>query len=132
MRRAFSTIAGRIARRSLAKCHNLLEIPMRHTGGRRVRQLRFQYSGTEIARMRSPWRRSKPVANEAFATAMVPNMSKSSRDSIKNWRMVMTNKTGAALAPSKGFRGMMDFDPFRQLQERFFEGFDPIKAFGGE
>ena len=44
----------------------------------------------------------------------------------------MTNKTGAAMAPSKGFRGLMGFDPFRQLQERFFEGFDPFRAFGGE
>ena len=44
----------------------------------------------------------------------------------------MTNKTGTAMAPMKAIREMMGFDPFRRLPERFFEGFDPLRTFGGE
>ena len=44
----------------------------------------------------------------------------------------MTNKTGTAMAPSRRFRELMGFDPFRKFQEGFFEGFDPFRAFGGE
>jgi HSP20 family protein len=44
----------------------------------------------------------------------------------------MGNKTGIALAPSRSIRELMGFDPFRQFQERFFEGFDPFRTYGGE
>jgi HSP20 family protein len=44
----------------------------------------------------------------------------------------MTNKTGTAMAPLRGVRELMGFDPFRGFPERFFEGFDPFRTFGGE
>ena len=44
----------------------------------------------------------------------------------------MTNKTGTAMAPSRGLRELMGFDPFRRFPERFFEGFDPFLTYGGE
>ncbi|HEX4945217.1 MAG TPA: Hsp20/alpha crystallin family protein [Blastocatellia bacterium] len=45
----------------------------------------------------------------------------------------MANKSGTALAPNRGFREMMSFDPFQQMQERlnrvwgenFFDLFRP-------
>jgi HSP20 family protein len=47
----------------------------------------------------------------------------------------MATKTGMTLAPSRGFRETVGFDPFRQFQERFnrfFEGFEPFRTFGEE
>jgi HSP20 family protein len=44
----------------------------------------------------------------------------------------MTNKSGTAMAPMKGLRELMGFDPFRKFPVRFFEGFDPFPTFGGE
>ena len=47
----------------------------------------------------------------------------------------MANKSGAGLAPTRGSREMMSFDPFRQFEERFrhfFEGFEPFRTLGGE
>lgn len=46
----------------------------------------------------------------------------------------MTNKSGTALAPTGGFREMVNFDPFRKMQERvnrvwgenFFDFFKPM------
>jgi HSP20 family protein len=47
----------------------------------------------------------------------------------------MAIKSGAGLAPMKGSRELMGFDPFRPFEERlrrFFEGFEPLKTLGEE
>ena len=47
----------------------------------------------------------------------------------------MTNKSGAGLAPTKGARELMGFEPFRPFEERlrrFFEGFEPFRTSGEE
>jgi HSP20 family protein len=47
----------------------------------------------------------------------------------------MANKSGQALAPTRSFREMMGFDPFRQFEDRFrrfFEGIEPFRTAGEE
>jgi HSP20 family protein len=47
----------------------------------------------------------------------------------------MANKSGAGLAPARGLRELMGFDPFRPFEERFsrfFEGFEPFRTSGEE
>jgi len=47
----------------------------------------------------------------------------------------MANKLGTAMAPTRGFRELMGFDPFRQFEDRFrrfFEGNEPFRTFGEE
>ena len=47
----------------------------------------------------------------------------------------MTNKSGAGLAPARGARELMSFDPLRPFEERlrrFFEGFEPFRNSGEE
>ncbi len=47
----------------------------------------------------------------------------------------MANKSGASLAPARGAREFMGFDPFRPFEERFrrfLEGFDPFRTSGEE
>ena len=47
----------------------------------------------------------------------------------------MANKSGAGLAPTRGARELVGFDPFHPFEERlrrFFEGFEPFRTSGEE
>src|SRR5262245_40428968 len=53
---------------------------------RKARRLRYPCAGAEIAKPLIHRRRLNLVANEAFATATVPNISKKSMAIFKDWR----------------------------------------------
>src|SRR5215470_19348042 len=75
---------------------------------RKARLLLYPCAGADIAQPLFHRRRLKLVANEAFAAATVPNISKKSMAVFKDLEgAVMTNKTGTAMAPMKAIREMM-------------------------